>query len=122
MLPHTLELGESRLVVRPESLRAVFAPTRDPEPRVRSAACVWLAEYPGHDPGIADALARLVHEEDQVTRIHAVFGLAHQDDPRCVDAERHIGPVDPETWSDTWMLCAVDRYRQRAAKRAAGSG
>ncbi|RPE43258.1 HEAT repeat protein [Streptomyces sp. Ag109_O5-1] len=122
MLPHTLELGESRLVVRPESLKTVFALARDPEPRVRSAACTWLAEYPGHDPGIADALARLVHEEDQVTRIYAVFGLAHQDDPRCVDAERHIGPVDPETWSDTWMLCAVDRYRQRVAKQAAGSG
>ncbi|MEU9240155.1 ankyrin repeat domain-containing protein [Streptomyces sp. NPDC048385] len=121
MIPHTLELGESRLVVRPESLRTVFALARDDDPGVRSAACVWLAEYPGHDPGIADALAGLVDEEDQVTRIYAVFGLAHQDDPRCVEAERHIGPVDREKWSDTWMLRAVQRYQERAAKRAAGS-
>ncbi|MFF7470688.1 ankyrin repeat domain-containing protein [Streptomyces sp. NPDC008092] len=122
MLPHTLERGENRLVVRPESLRTVFALARDPEPRVRSAACIWLAEYPGHDPGIADALAGLVDEEDQLTRIHAVYGLAHQDDPRCVEAEGHIGPVDREQWPDTWMLRAVGRYQERVARRAAGSG
>ncbi|MEU9450589.1 HEAT repeat domain-containing protein [Streptomyces sp. NPDC048277] len=121
-LPHTLERAETRLVVRPESLRTVFALARDHDAGVRSAACAWLAEYPGHDPGIADALAGLVHDEDQVTRIHAVFGLAYQDDPRCVAAERHIGPVDFDTWSDTWLLRAVERYRERAARRAAGPG
>ncbi|MGW4876128.1 ankyrin repeat domain-containing protein [Streptomyces sp. NPDC004262] len=122
MVPHTLELDEQRLLVRPESLRTVLALARDHDPRVRSAACTWLAEYRGHDPRIADALAVLVHEEDQPTRIHAVSGLAHQDDPRCVEAERHIGPVDRDRWPDAWMLTAVWRYEQRAARRAAGSG
>lgn len=113
MVLHTLERGEDRLLVRPESLAAVLALARDPDPAVRASTCGWLAEYPGREPGIADALFQLVDEEDQLVRIHAVFGLAGRDDPRCVEAGRRIGPVDPAEWTDTWMLRAVERYEQR---------
>lgn len=113
MVLHTLERGEDRLLVGPESLAAVLTLARDPDPDVRASTCGWLAEYPGREPGIADALVELSYEESQLIRIHAVSGLASRDDPRCVEAERRVGPVDPTKWTDTWMLDAVRRYEQR---------
>ncbi|WP_106980978.1 ankyrin repeat domain-containing protein [Streptomyces fulvoviolaceus] len=113
MVLHTLERREDRLLVRPEGLAAVLTLARDPDAGVRATTCDWLAEYPGREPGIADALFQLVDEEEQLVRIHAVYGLANRDDPRCVEAGRRIGPVDRTEWTDTWMLDAVQRYERR---------
>jgi hypothetical protein len=117
LVPHGLRRDEGRVLVRPENLSAVLTLVRDPDSRVRATAGHWLAEYPGRHPRIADALAELVDHEDQLIRIYAVYGLALHDDPRCVEAERHIGPVDREKWPDTWLLDAVWRYQWRQRER-----
>lgn len=112
-----LRQGPDRLLVRPEQLAVVLELARDPDPDVRAAVCGWLSEYPGRDPGIADALFELTHEDGQLTRIHAVHGLAERDDPRCVEAARRIGPVDLAGWPDTWVLDSVQRYEKRQQLR-----
>ncbi|MEU6556103.1 ankyrin repeat domain-containing protein [Streptomyces sp. NPDC046915] len=118
IVPHTLERSADRphLLVRPESLAAVLTLARDPDGDVRGGVCCWLADYPGREPGITDALAGLVREDNQLVRIHAVYGLANRDDPRCVEGREHIGPVDWKPGTDTWMLDATDRYLERRTK------
>lgn len=124
MVPRTLERSTEppHLLVRPESLAAVLTLARDPDADVRGAVCCWLADYPGREPGITDALAGLVREENQLVRIHAVHGLANRDDPRCVEGREHIGPVDWKPGTDTWLLDATDRYLERRAKAAGPAG
>ncbi|MFJ5550944.1 HEAT repeat domain-containing protein [Streptomyces sp. NPDC093225] len=101
----------------PGAVAAVRSLARDPDAGVRAAVCGWLSEHSDREPWTADVLAGLLHEEDQMVRIHAVFGLALRDDPRCVAGERLIGPVDRARWPDTWMLDGVRGYEER--RRAA---
>ncbi|WP_435283078.1 HEAT repeat domain-containing protein [Streptomyces koelreuteriae] len=117
-----LERGEDRLLVRPANLATVFALARDPDERVRRNACEWLAHYPERSPEIGDALAALTHDPLQAVRAHAVYGLAEHDDPRCVEGDRRIGPVDPDgPWYDDWVLGATRRYEWRREDAAEGS-
>ncbi|MFB6846123.1 HEAT repeat domain-containing protein [Streptomyces sp. NPDC056373] len=120
LVPDTLERSaDGRSQVRPESLATVLTLARDEDPGVREAACRWLAHYRGREPEVGDALVALTHDETQPVRIEAVSGLAHRDDPRCVEAEHRIGPRDPDQPFDE-RLMDVWRYRRRR-EDAAGS-
>ncbi|WP_086563540.1 HEAT repeat domain-containing protein [Streptomyces africanus] len=110
---------DGRSQVSPESLTAVLTLARDEDPGVREAACRWLAHYRGREPEAGDALVALTHDERQSIRIEAVSGLAHRDDPRCVEAQHRIGPADAEQPFDERLL-DVWRY-QRRQEAAEGS-
>ncbi|MGW6541286.1 hypothetical protein ACWGBH_00275 [Streptomyces massasporeus] len=99
-------------VHRSESLTTVLTLARDEDPGVREAVCHWLAHHRGSEPEVGDALFTLTHDERQVIRICAVSGLAVRDDPRCVEAEHRIGPVDPDQPFDE-RLMDVWRYQRR---------
>ncbi|WP_309093738.1 HEAT repeat domain-containing protein [Streptomyces sp.] len=104
--------GDGCCRVRPESLTAVLTLAGDEDPGVREAACRWLGHYRGSEPEVGDALVALTHDETRPVRICAVSGLAHRDDPRCVEAEHRIGPADPELPFDERLL-DVWRYQRR---------
>ncbi|CAM5742517.1 hypothetical protein STAFG_2296 [Streptomyces afghaniensis 772] len=108
---------DGRSQAGPESLTAVLTLARDEDPGVREAACRWLAHYRGPDPEVGDALVALTHDERQPIRICAVSGLAYRDDPRCVEAEHRIGPVDAEQPFDERLL---DVWRYQRRQEAAG--
>ncbi|MFC9678370.1 HEAT repeat domain-containing protein [Streptomyces sp. NPDC056948] len=106
-------------VHHPESLTTVLTLARDEDPGVREAVCHWLAHHRGSEPEAGDALVALTHDERQPIRICAVSGLAYRDDPRCVEAEHRIGPLDPELPFDE-RLMDVWRYQRR--REAADGG
>ncbi|MEU7718505.1 HEAT repeat domain-containing protein [Streptomyces tibetensis] len=120
LVADTLECSEDgRSLARPESLALVLTLARDEDPGVREAACRRLAHYRGSEPEVGDALVALTHDETQPVRIWAVSGLAYRDDPRCVEAEHRIGPVDPELPYDE-RLMDVSRYQHRREARDGG--
>ncbi|MER7478602.1 hypothetical protein ABTX60_13240 [Streptomyces sp. NPDC126510] len=120
LVPEALERsGDGRSQVRPESLTTVLTLVHDEDPGVREALCHWLAHYRGSEPEVGDALVALTHDERQPIRLWAVSGLAVRDDPRCVEAEHRIGPVDPEQPFDE-RLMDVWRYQRR--REAADGG
>ncbi|MEU3930521.1 HEAT repeat domain-containing protein [Streptomyces sp. NPDC029044] len=120
LVPDTLERSEDgRSQVRPESLAVVLTLAGDEDPGVREAACRWLGHYRGSEPEVGDALDALTHDERQEIRIDAVSGLAYRDDPRCVEAEHRIGPVDPELPYDE-RLMDVWRYQRRREQADGG--
>ncbi|MGW3123504.1 HEAT repeat domain-containing protein [Streptomyces sp. NPDC001107] len=101
-----------------EGLNALLALARDTDSSVRQVACYGLAYSLNPQPAIGDTLADLLDDEDQKTRIWAVYGLAERDDPRCIDGADRVGPVDEyESWS--WILGAPSRYEQRQREREA---
>ncbi|MFJ7334901.1 hypothetical protein ACIQU3_14635 [Streptomyces sp. NPDC101110] len=106
-------------VHRPESLTSVLTLVHDEDPGVREAVCHWLAHHRGGEPEAGDALVALTHDERQAIRVGAVSGLAVRDDPRCVEAEQRIGPVDPELPFDE-RLMDVWRYQRRREAAADG--
>ncbi|MFI9806307.1 HEAT repeat domain-containing protein [Streptomyces sp. NPDC052301] len=110
-VPELLDGDED--VLRPEGLAAVVALARDPDPDVRDRTCFWLSHYRGREPETGDVLVELTHDERQRTRAYAVAALAHRDDPRCVELEHRIGPLEPGTDIDTLPLSAVWYYQRR---------
>jgi hypothetical protein len=106
-------------VHRPESLTTVLTLAHDEDAGVRGAVCHWLAHHRGPEPEVGDALVALTHDERQQIRLCAVSGLAVRDDPRCVEAEHRIGPLDPELPFDE-RLMDVWRYQRR--REAADGG
>lgn len=106
-------------VHRPESLTTVLTLAHDEDPGVRGAVCHWLAHHRGSEPEVGDALVALTHDERQSIRICAVSGLAVRDDPRCVEAEHRIGPLDPELPFDERLL---DVWRYQRRREAADGG
>ncbi|MEV4786681.1 HEAT repeat domain-containing protein [Streptomyces tuirus] len=105
LVPDALERSEDgRFRVRPESLTTVLTLARDEDPGVRAAACRWLGHHRGSEPEVGDALIALTHDERQEIRIDAVSGLAYRDDPRCVEAQHRIGPLDPELPFDERLM------------------
>ncbi|MEU4033180.1 ankyrin repeat domain-containing protein [Streptomyces collinus] len=102
----------------PRSLAVLHGLVRDPDADVRARTCHWLAHHRGPEPEVGDALLELTHDERQLTRIHAVAGLAYRDDPRCVEAETRIGPVEPDLGEVEPPLLAVWYYQRRQEERA----
>ncbi|AUY53612.1 HEAT repeat domain-containing protein [Streptomyces sp. CB01881] len=101
-----------------EGLNALLALARDTDSSVRHVAGYGLAYSLNPEPAIEDTLADLLDDENQQTRIWAVYGLAERDDPRCIDGADRVGPVDEyESWS--WILGAPSRYEQRQREREA---
>ncbi|MFF3595570.1 HEAT repeat domain-containing protein [Kitasatospora indigofera] len=101
-----------------EGLSALLALARDTDSSVRHVACYGLAHSLNPEPAVEDTLAGLLDDENQQTRIWAVYGLATRDDPRCIDGADRVGPVDEyESWS--WILDAPSRYEQRLREREA---
>ncbi|MFD5912111.1 HEAT repeat domain-containing protein [Streptomyces massasporeus] len=120
LVPDALERSEDgRFRVRPESLTTVLTLARDEDPGVREAACRWLGHHRGSEPEVGDALVALTHDERQEIRIDAVSGLAYRDDPRCVEAQHRIGPLDPELPFDE-RLMDVWRYQRRREEADGG--
>ncbi|MFD5744412.1 HEAT repeat domain-containing protein [Streptomyces massasporeus] len=120
LVPDALERSEDgRFRVRPESLATVLTLARDEDPGVREAACRWLGHHRGSEPEVGDALVALTHDERQQIRICAASGLAHRDDPRCVEAQHRIGPLDPELPFDE-RLMDVWRYQRRREEADGG--
>ncbi len=120
LVPESVQWAEDgRPQVGSESLTAVLTLARDEDPGVREAACRWLGHYRGREPEVGDALVALTRDERQPVRICAVSGLAYRDDPRCVEAEHRIGPLDPELPFDE-RLMDVWRYQRR--REAADGG
>ncbi|MFI1764292.1 HEAT repeat domain-containing protein [Streptomyces sp. NPDC020800] len=109
--PELLDADEDGL--SPQSLAALLALARDPDADVRARTCHWLEHHRGPEPEIGDALLELTRDERQLTRIHAVAGLAHRDDPRCVEAEARIGPLEADLGEVEPPLLAVRYYRRR---------
>ncbi|MFF6828011.1 hypothetical protein [Streptomyces longwoodensis] len=121
LVPGCLEVsGDGRSVARRASLAVVLTLVDDPDPDVREALCHWLRHYRGTEPEAGDALLALTHDVRQRIRVHAVSGLAVRDDPRCVAAERRIGPVGEDLRGDE-VLFDVWRYQERQ-RRAADAG
>ncbi|MFH8680637.1 hypothetical protein [Streptomyces lydicus] len=121
-VPATVECLASgapgRWTYTPEGLDAMLVLARDTDASVRQLVAYQLAESRDPSPAVGDVLAAFLDEEDQVTRIWAVFGLAERDDPRCVDGADRVGAVaEYEAWS--WILGAPARYAQRRKERAA---
>ncbi|MGW0884473.1 hypothetical protein [Streptomyces sp. NPDC002671] len=98
---------------RQESLDAVLGLARDPDADVRASTCHLLMHYRGPGPKIADALLELARDERQRTRIYAVAALAHRDDPRCVEAKAHIGPIEADLAEEHLPVLAVWYYQRR---------
>ncbi|WP_435189795.1 hypothetical protein [Streptomyces sp. bgisy126] len=105
----------------PEGLDAVLVLARDSDAAVRELVAHDLATSNDSAPAVGDALAVLLDDERQTTRMWAVFGLAVRDDPRCVDGAARVGPVAGRAaWS--WILDAPDRYEERRREREAADG
>ncbi|MFF9116920.1 HEAT repeat domain-containing protein [Streptomyces massasporeus] len=120
LVPDTLEhSGDGRSRVRPEALAMVLTLAGDEDSGVREAACRRLGHHRGNEPEVGDALVALTHDERQEIRIDAVSGLAHRDDPRCVEAEHRIGPVGEELRGDERLL---DVWRYQRRREAADGG
>ncbi|MFC9056386.1 hypothetical protein ACFTWJ_38615, partial [Streptomyces anthocyanicus] len=121
-VPSTLTIVNSersgRKTFTSEGLNVLLALAQDTDSSVRQVAGYRLAYSLNPEPAIGDTLADLLDDEDQQTRIWAVYGLAERDDPRCIDGADRVGPVDEyESWS--WILGAASRYEQRRREREA---
>ncbi|MFD9435145.1 HEAT repeat domain-containing protein [Streptomyces sp. NPDC060002] len=112
-VPDTLSREPARARVPREKLDVLYTLARDPDPRVRERAARWLAHCPAEAPGITDVLAGLLGDELRDTRVHAAYGLAQRDDPRCVAAERGLRPLDVDGGPDDGLLRAMWRYEER---------
>lgn len=116
-VPETLRREAGR--VPPEKLDALFALASDPDSGVRERAAHWLAtpgtETPDQRRDIADVLAGLLDDELRATRVHAAQGLAERGDPRCVEAERRLRPLDVDGWPDSGLVRAMWRYEPERA-------
>ncbi|MDQ0581552.1 HEAT repeat domain-containing protein [Streptomyces rishiriensis] len=109
-VPDLLRYGPTP--VPPERLATVYALARDPDPAVRVRAAAWLGRCRAEAPGITDVLAGLGDDELRETRVHAAWGLALRGDPRCVEAERRLLPLDPDGWPDGNLMRAMWRYEE----------
>ncbi|MEV6834936.1 hypothetical protein AB0N17_10525 [Streptomyces sp. NPDC051133] len=118
-VPELLDGDEDAL--RPEGLAAVLTLARDPDPDVRDRVCFWLSHYRGREPETGNVLVELTHDERQRTRAYAVAALAHRDDPRCVELEHRIGPLEPGMDAESLPLLAV-WYHQRRGKEQKDDG
>ncbi|MFF8193460.1 HEAT repeat domain-containing protein [Streptomyces bobili] len=117
-LEHMVSDSSGRWTYTPVGLDAMLVLARDTDASIRKLVAHRLAESRDPAPAVGDVLADLLDEEDQVTRIWAVFGLAERDDPRCVGGASRVGPIDDhEAWS--WILGAPSRYAQRQKEREA---
>ncbi|MGH1552626.1 ankyrin repeat domain-containing protein [Streptomyces sp. L7] len=77
----------------PEITRALLLLTKAPDPAPRGAAAAALAGSPDRTPAVADALAGLLDEDNQLVRLEAAYGLALRDDPRTAEAVERVGPL-----------------------------
>ncbi|MFJ9023673.1 HEAT repeat domain-containing protein [Streptomyces sp. NPDC102259] len=112
-VPDTLSAVPARARVPHEKLGVLYTLARDPDPQVRERAARWLARCPAEAPGVTDVLAGLLDDEVRDTRVHAAYGLAQRDDPRCVAAERALRPLDVDGGPDDGLVRAMWRYEER---------
>ncbi|WP_327315631.1 hypothetical protein [Streptomyces sp. NBC_01235] len=115
-VPETLR-GEAERVP-PEKLDALYTLARDPDAGVRERAAYWLASCRAEAPGITDVLAGLLDDELRDTRVHVAYGLAKRGDPRCVEAERRLRPLDVDGWPDSSLVRAMWEYPKDDMKDA----
>ncbi|MFI9152786.1 hypothetical protein [Streptomyces sp. NPDC053367] len=119
-VPNLLSAGEA---LGAGGLAAVRVLARDPDAGVRASVCHWLCHQGSGEsavPGIGDMLWDLSRDERQRIRIHAVAGLANRDDPRCVEAEARIGPLEEGLADEHLPLQAVWHYRRRREEQRGG--
>ncbi|MFJ1809870.1 MULTISPECIES: hypothetical protein [unclassified Streptomyces] len=118
-VPDLLPFGPTP--VPPGKLATVYALARDPDPAVRERTAYWLASCTAQAPGLTDVLAGLGDDELRETRVHAAWGLARRGDPRCVEAERRLLPLDPDGWPDGDLMRAMWRYEE-GMREGSGEG
>ncbi|WP_318219394.1 HEAT repeat domain-containing protein [Streptomyces sp. SCL15-6] len=90
------------------AVRALLRLAEDPDARLRGETAVLLASCRDRTPAVADALAALLHEDDQLVRLEAAYGLALRDDPRTAGAIERVGPLgdgfeEDHRWSRLWQ-------------------
>ncbi|MFF1444680.1 HEAT repeat domain-containing protein [Streptomyces sp. NPDC058295] len=112
-VPDTLRPESAGTRVARGKLDVLYALAGDPDPRVRERAAHWLAHCPAQAPGVTDVLAGLLDDELRDTRVHAAYGLAQRDDPRCVAAVRALRPLDVDGGPDDGLVRAMWRYEER---------
>ncbi|MFD9392647.1 ankyrin repeat domain-containing protein [Streptomyces sp. NPDC060000] len=121
VVPSTLSWkDEGSAHSRSARLEVLYALARDPDSGVRERAAYQLTHCRGELPGIDDVLAGLLDDELRETRVHAARGLALRGDPRCVEAERRLLPLDPDGWPDGDLVRAMWRYEE-GLREAAGA-
>ncbi|KQX83094.1 hypothetical protein [Streptomyces sp. Root1310] len=111
-VPDTLRPEAAGVRVPREKLDVLYALARDPDSRVRERAAHRLAHCSAEAPGVTEVLAALLDDELRDTRVHAAYGLARRDDPRCVAAERALRPLDVDGWPDSALVRAMWRYEE----------
>ncbi|THA34570.1 hypothetical protein E6R18_07305 [Streptomyces sp. A1277] len=77
----------------PDITRALLALATDCDPLARHAAAEQLAISSDRSAAVADTLAGLLDEEDQLTRLEAAYGLALRDDPRTAEGIERVGDL-----------------------------
>ncbi|WP_329218091.1 hypothetical protein OG352_17835 [Streptomyces sp. NBC_01485] len=82
---------------------------RSPRSGVGAAGVQGEGRGGGEAPGITDVLAALLDDALRDTRVHAAHGLALRGDPRCLEAERRLLPLDPDGWPDGNLVRAMWR-------------
>ncbi|KUN55584.1 hypothetical protein AQJ46_49150 [Streptomyces canus] len=76
-----------------ETTRALRLLNEDPDAVPRGVAVAALAGSRDGTPAVADALAELLDDDNQLVRLEAAYGLALRDDPRTAKAIERVGPL-----------------------------
>ncbi|WP_394817725.1 HEAT repeat domain-containing protein [Streptomyces doebereineriae] len=76
-----------------ETTRALLLLIEDPDAVPRGAPVAALAGSRDRTPAVADALAGLLDDDNQLVRLEAAYGLALRDDPRTAKAIERVGPL-----------------------------
>ncbi|GCB48286.1 hypothetical protein SNL152K_5610 [Streptomyces sp. NL15-2K] len=77
----------------PEIIRVLLLMVEDPDAGTRGAAASVLAASRARTPAVADALAALIDDDEQLVRLDAAYGLARRDDPRTEEAIERVGTL-----------------------------
>ncbi|WP_328557956.1 ankyrin repeat domain-containing protein [Streptomyces sp. NBC_00358] len=101
-----------------EITRALLLLTEDLDADSRGAAVAALAGSRDRTSAVADALAGLLDEDNQLVRLEAAYGLALRDDPRTAEAIERVGPLG-HGFEDDHRADELWRWRWRKENSAA---
>ncbi|MFC9848647.1 HEAT repeat domain-containing protein [Streptomyces sp. NPDC060223] len=115
----TVSMRDDDDLLLPEITQALLLLTEDPDADLRGAAAAALASSRHRTPAVADALAALLDEDNQLLRLEAAYGLALRDDPRTAEAIERVGPLG-DGFEHDHRAEELWRWRWRKENSAAG--